>query len=370
MVRAGNEGVIRARYADAAYFYRQDTGRKLDSFTPRLATLTFHTKLGSMLDRAQRLQQLAPTIAAMLGASPTQIAAVARAAELSKSDLVTAMVVEMTSLQGIMGEIYARNSGESAAVAQAIREQYLPRSAGDAVPATLPGLALALADKLDSLAGLFAVRAIPTGSADPFGLRRAALGIVNSLMATRTAFSVRAGLTAAARLQPVAVSEESLAETATFVERRLQGVLDELGYAHDVVEAVLGVRGDNPAAAVDACDALTTAVGQPDWGELFTAYARCARITRTLDTRLELNPAAYLEVGGREPPCQLPAGRRRPGCCDRAGNGIARTTPGSAGAHQCLFQLGIGQCRRCRSAPGQAGAGAAHRRAAGGGSRI
>ena len=179
---------------------------------------------------------------------------------------------------------------------QAIREQYLPRSAGDAVPATLPGLALALADKLDSLVGLFAVKAIPTGSADPFGLRRAALGIVNSLMATRTAFSVRAGLAAAARLQPVPVSEESLAETATFIERRLQGVLDELGYAHDVVEAVLGVRGDNPAAAVDACDALTTAVAQPDWGELFTAYARCARITRTLDTRLELNPAAYLEV--------------------------------------------------------------------------
>ena len=117
VVRAGNEGVIRARYADAAYFYRQDTGRKLDSFTPRLATLTFHTKLGSMLDRAQRLQQLAPTMAAMLGATPPQIAAVARAAELSKSDLVTAMVVEMTSLQGIMGEIYARNSGESAAVA-------------------------------------------------------------------------------------------------------------------------------------------------------------------------------------------------------------------------------------------------------------
>ena len=263
-MRAGNEGVIRARYADAVYFYRQDTGRKLDFFTPRLATLTFHTKLGSMLDRVSRLTQLAPTLADMLGASADQKAAVTRAAALSKSDLVTAMVVEMTSLQGIMGEIYARNSGEPAEVAQAIREQYLPRYAGDAIPATLPGLALALADKLDSLAGLFAVRAIPTGSADPFGLRRAALGIVNSLMATQTDFSVLAGLSAAARLQPVAVSEEVLAETATFVTRRLQGVLDESGYAHDVVEAVLAVRGDNPVAAVRACDALTTAVAQPD----------------------------------------------------------------------------------------------------------
>jgi glycyl-tRNA synthetase len=201
----------------------------------------------------------------------------------------------MTSLQGIIGEIYARHSGEPADVAQAIREQYLPRYAGDAIPASLPGLALALADKLDSLAGLFAVRAIPTGSADPFGLRRAALGVVNSLMATQTDFSVLAGLSVAAQLQPVAVSAEALTETATFVVRRLQGVLDESGYAHDVVEAVLAVRGDNPAAAVRACDALTVAVAQPDWSEIFTAYARCARITRGLETRLDLNPDAYQE---------------------------------------------------------------------------
>jgi glycyl-tRNA synthetase len=180
VVREGYEGVIRARYADAAYFYRHDSGRSLESFTPRLGTLTFHAKLGSMLDRVERLKQLAPQVAEMLGATPEQAAATRRAAELSKSDLVTNMVVEMTSLQGIMGEIYAVRGGEPPAVGQAIREQYLPRFTGDAVPASLPGLALSLADKLDSLAGLFAVRAIPTGSADPFGLRRAALGIVNS----------------------------------------------------------------------------------------------------------------------------------------------------------------------------------------------
>ena len=152
-----------------------------------------------------------------------------RAAELSKSDLVTYMVVEMTSLQGIIGEIYAVKGGETPAVGQAIREQYLPRYTGDDVPASLGGLALALADKLDSLIGLFAVRAIPTGSADPFGLRRAALGVVNSLIATKTNFSVRAGLAAAAKLQPVPVSDEVLGETATFVEKRLEGVMSELG---------------------------------------------------------------------------------------------------------------------------------------------
>ncbi len=295
VVVAGNEGVIRARYADANFFYRQDTTRPLESYTPRLSTLTFHEKLGSMLDKVARLKVLAPHIAEMLQANAAQLAAVQRAAALAKSDLVTSMVVEMTSLQGIMGETYALKSGESPAVAQAIREHYLPRSAGDANPASLPGLALSLADKLDSLAGLFAVGAIPTGSADPFGLRRAALGVVNNLLASGTDFSVKAGLAAAAAEQPVPVSAEALAETAAFVERRLQGVLSDLGYAHDVVEAVLAVRGDNPAAAQRAAIALREMVRRPGWNDAFTAYARCARITRNLAEQLPLNPAAYTE---------------------------------------------------------------------------
>jgi glycyl-tRNA synthetase len=293
VVRQGNEGVIRARYADAAYFFRQDTGRPLESFTPRLATLTFHEKLGSMLDKARRLEQLAPQVAQALGAAPADKEAVARAAALAKSDLVTSMVVEMTSLQGVMGEIYARQSGESDAVATAIREQYLPRSAGDATPRTLPGLALSLADKLDSLAGLFAVGAIPTGSADPFGLRRAALGLVYNLLATNTQFDLRAGLQMAAALQPVAVSDAALDETVTFVVRRLQGVLSDMGFPFDVVEAVLAVRGSDPVAARAACDALAAMVQAPGWSEALTAYARTARITRTLPDRLPLNPAAY-----------------------------------------------------------------------------
>jgi glycyl-tRNA synthetase len=231
----------------------------------------------------------------MLGTTAEDAAAATRAAQLCKSDLMTNMVVEMTSLQGIMGEIYAVRSGESGAVGQAIREQYLPRFAGDAVPASPAGLALALAEKLDSLAGLFAVKAIPTGSADPFGLRRAALGIVNSLVATATDFSVRAGLEAAARLQPVAVSADAVAETAAFVTRRLEGVLGELGFAHDVVDAVLAVRGDSPAAAVRAATALAAAVRQPWWSDAFTAYARTARITRGLSEQLALDPAVYVE---------------------------------------------------------------------------
>jgi glycyl-tRNA synthetase len=295
VVVAGNEGVIRARYADAAFFYRNDTARPLESYTPKLSTLTFHEKLGSMLDKVARLQQLAPQIGQVLDASVADQTAIARAAALAKSDLQTSMVVEMTSLQGIMGEIYAQHSGEPAAVAQAIREHYLPRAAGDANPATLPGLVLSLADKLDSLAGLFAVGAIPTGSADPFGLRRAALGVVYNLLAAQRDFSIRQGLALAADLQPVQVSAAAQAETGAFVERRLQGVLAEMDFAFDVVEAVLAVRGDNPCAAQRACGELGALVQQPWWSEAFTAYARCARITRNLAGQLPLQPAAYAE---------------------------------------------------------------------------
>ncbi len=293
VVRAGNEGVIRARYADAAFFFRNDTARSLESFTPRLATLTFHAKLGSMLDKVQRLEKLAPEIGQMLGGSGDELATVGRAAALSKSDLVTSMVVEMTSLQGIIGEIYAARSGESPAVAQAIREHYLPRFAGDSTPASLPGLALSLADKLDSLAGLFAVGVSPSGSADPFGLRRAALGIVNNLISGQIDFSVNAALGRAAAHLTVEASAQSLADAGEFVTRRLQGVLLEIGYAHDVVEAVLAVRGDNPATAERACAGLTSLVAGEGWNDTFTAYARCARIVRSLDGERALAPAAY-----------------------------------------------------------------------------
>ncbi|MFN8442091.1 MAG: glycine--tRNA ligase subunit beta [Caldilineaceae bacterium] len=295
VVVQGNEGVIRARYADAAYFYRADTGRSLESFTPRLGTLTFQEKLGSMLDKVNRLKELSPQIAEALEATTDQKIDTIRAAELSKSDLVTNMVVEMTSLQGIMGEIYALKSGESKAVAKALREHYLPRSAGDANPESKPGLALSLADKIDSIIGLFAVGAIPTGSADPFGLRRAALGIVNNLLAAKADFSVRNNMLKAAVLQPVQVAESAINEAVSFVEKRLEGVLLEVGFTYDIVAAVLAVRGDNPFKALRACEELSELIKKEWWSESFTAYARCARITRSVEKVLELDASAYVE---------------------------------------------------------------------------
>ena len=293
VVRQGNEGVIRARYADAEFFFRQDTAKPLDSFTERLGTLTFHAKLGSMLEKVARLQTLAPQIARMLGAAEEDVETTRQAAALCKSDLVTSMVVEMTSLQGVMGEIYALKSGVQPSVAQAIREHYLPRFDGDVIPKSAAGLGLSLADRLDSLVGLFGVGVMPSGSADPFGLRRAALGIVNALTLANLPFDLTAALELAASRYDGLLSDTAVSEAREFIIRRLETRLRELSYRPDVVDAVLAVQGDDPYAAAEAVRHLTAAVAASKWEESFTAYARCARIVRAIDRELPLNPAAY-----------------------------------------------------------------------------
>ncbi|MCY4083242.1 MAG: glycine--tRNA ligase subunit beta [Caldilineaceae bacterium] len=295
VVRQGNEGVIRARYADAEFFYKQDTAKPFDTFTQRLETLTFHARLGSMLDKAGRLQSLAPHIAQMLRAGKQDVETARQAAALCKTDLVTSMVVEMTSLQGIMGEIYALRSGQRPGVAQAIREHYLPRFDGDTIPASSAGLALSLADKLDSLVGLFGVGVTPSGSADPFGLRRAALGIVNALTLANLPFDLTAALQQAASQYRTLLSDDAVPNARDFVIRRLERKLRDLGHPPDVVDAVLAARGDDPFAAVGAVHHLAAAVSSPDWEETLTAYARCARIVRSIDRELPLQPAAYRE---------------------------------------------------------------------------
>ncbi len=295
VVRQGNEGVIRARYADAEYFYRQDTAKPLDTFTNRLETLTFHAKLGSMLEKAARLETLAPQISQMLGAGEQTTETSRRAAALSKTDLVTSMVVEMTSLQGVMGEIYALKSGAPLAVAQAIREHYLPRFDGDAVPRSAAGLALSLADKLDSLVGLFGVGVSPSGSADPFGLRRAALGIVNALTLTSSSFDLSTAFEHAASHYGNLLAEDAVSSARDFTIRRLERKLRDLGHAPDVVDAVLAARGDDPYSAVGTVHHLAAAVASPNWEETFTAYARCARIVRGIERDLPLQPESYQE---------------------------------------------------------------------------
>jgi glycyl-tRNA synthetase len=218
-----------------------------------------------------------------------------RAAELCKADLATQMVVEMTSLQGQMGRHYALRSGESPAVARAIFEHYLPRYAGDGVPGERPGLLVGLADRLDSLAGLFAAGLAPSGNKDPFAQRRAALGLVGNLIAWELDFDLRDALAAAAARLPIPASDESQAAVLAFIIERLRNALLEAGGRYDVVDAVLAAQGHNPAGASRAVQALGAWVARPDWGEILPAYARCVRITRDLEERFPLDASLFAD---------------------------------------------------------------------------
>jgi glycyl-tRNA synthetase len=202
-------------------------------------------------------------------------------------------------------------SGESQVVADAIYEHYLPRFAGDQLPATRPGLALGLANRLDSLAGLFAVGLAPSGSADPYGLRRDALGLVTVLMSpcadreTGSDYSIATGLRQAAGLLPerVKVSQEALGACLDFVTRRLEGVLRERGLRHDVVQAALAERGDNPYRCLQAAQGLQRWVQREDWERLLVAYARCKRIVRPILDEVRgyrVDPGAFTEQASRD----------------------------------------------------------------------
>ena len=286
-VTAGNEQVLRARFADAAFFYKHDTQHTLADCVAQLATLTFQAKLGSMRDKVHRLEQLTPAVARLLGLSAEETAVAQRAAALSKADLATRMVVEMTSLQGIMGGHYARTSGESEAVATALAEQY------NSVSTTRPGLALALADRLDSLLGLFAVGLAPRGSNDPFALRRAALGVIENLVANQIPFDIRQALVEVAKLLPVASAAETIAAVLAFISGRLEGILRERGIPAAVVRAVLAEQGHNPYVASQAATALAEAMTAPDWQEVLESYSRCVRITRQLQETLVVRPDVF-----------------------------------------------------------------------------
>jgi glycyl-tRNA synthetase len=301
-VRAGNEAVLRARFADAAYFFRHDIEKPLDAYLPKLETLTFQAKLGSMLDKAKRIETLTEEIGKAMSASDVDLRIARRAAQLCKADLATSMVIDFTSLQGIMGrEYYKINHGSDDAtqvdaVASAIFEHYLPRYAGDETPKTLAGLIVSLADKLDSIAGLFAVGLAPKGSADPFALRRSAIGVVQNLIESKRSFSLRAGLHAAALRLPVRASDEALDAAHKFIVERQRALLLESsngqGRRFDVVDAVLAAQGDDPYRALVGVEQLSDWVKREEWTLMLAAYSRSARITRDLREALPLDVSA------------------------------------------------------------------------------
>ena len=295
LIIEGNEHVIQARFADAAFFVNEDTKQPLEDYLPKLGTLMFQKELGSVLDKTQRIRKLVADIASQLGLNAEQIEIAQRAAELCKADLVTHMVVEMTSLQGSIGRHYALNSGEPAEVADAIFEHYLPRFAGDEAPESIAGFVVGLADRLDSLAGLFTVGLAPSGTKDPFGQRRAALGVVGMLMELNLEFDLREALQAAAKYLPREMSPADLDDCLRFIIERQRNLLLELGKPFDVIDAVLSAQGHNPSRASRAVDDLNTWVQREDWSQILPTYSRCVRITRDLDEIYPVDEKVFVE---------------------------------------------------------------------------
>jgi glycyl-tRNA synthetase len=296
IVQLGNNDVIRARFSDAKFFYENDIRQHLGCFVSNLGTLTFQEELGSVLDKVKRLERLAPRLGEMLDLSPAELMTVQRAANLCKADLATQMVVEMTSLQGIMGREYARRSGEPPQVAQAIYEHYLPRFAGDELPASLPGIIIGLADRLDSLVGLFAVGLQPTGTKDPFALRRAALGIVQVLIEVGLHFDLRRAVSITAKMLPISTDENTQSQVLDYITQRLRGMLLDQGLRYDVVDAVLAEQNHDPYQAAKATERLAEWVQREDWMDILNAYARCVRIVRDHKTQYPVDSNLFSEA--------------------------------------------------------------------------
>ncbi len=291
-VREGNEHVLGARFADANFFVREDVKLKLEEYRPKLAKLTFHTKLGSYLDKSNRMLILGAEIGALLGfkGNAALIKPIGRAVYLSKADLVTQMVTEMTSLQGIIGGEYALRSGEDPEVAKAIAEQY------QTVPQTQVGMAVALTDRINSLVGLFAAGLAPTGAKDPFGLRRAAIGVVQPLIEHDIDFDLAEAVKESAKTQPIEVKEDVQKKILEFITGRLSVVLKDMGYKHDVVEAVLAAQSNNPAGTVRAVKQLQAWTEREDWSSILDGYARCVRITRDQKDIYKIKEKSLREV--------------------------------------------------------------------------
>jgi glycyl-tRNA synthetase len=295
VVRAGNEAVLRARYEDAAFFWRADLQVTPAEFRSRLGRLTFADKLGSMDDRAGRIATLARDLAASVELSAAEVETLRRAGELAKFDLATEMVVELSKLAGIMAREYAVRAGETPEVAAALHEMEMPRSAGAALPKSLPGALLAVADRLDLLAGLFGTGAEPKGSSDPFALRRAALGVIAILRAhpQLAPITISGGLAAASARQPVEVTAARQAEAARFIVGRYEQVLLDAGHPHKLVQAVLPLA-DRPLLADATLETLPGLVSDAAFAALVEAVLRVQRIVPA-DTAAGYDPALFAE---------------------------------------------------------------------------
>ena len=287
LIRAGHERVLRARFADARFFWQTDQRCRLADYLPKLLNVTYESRLGSYGDKVERMRWLARWIADQWfssGHRQADVAAADRAAELAKCDLVTEMVHEFTELQGIVGGLYARAQGEPDTVWMAVYDHYRPLGIDEPLPRNITGSIVSLADKLDSLVACYAVGAIPSGSSDPFALRRAALGVVRTLLELKLPLSLSSAISATARaLEEKApkkkVSSEAEKQVLEFLFDRARFVLKERqGYAYDEVNAVFASGCDDLVDAVRRVAALKAIRHTRNFAPLATAFKRIRKI--------------------------------------------------------------------------------------------
>lgn len=294
-VQHGNERVLRARLADAQFFFDEDRKKSLEEHMEKLKTVVFQEGLGTVYEKSLRLEKLAAKIAGAIGASEAEKKAAERAARLSKADLVTGMVTEFTELQGVMGKEYARLDGESEDVALAIDEHYMPRFAGDALPKTCAGLVVSLADKMDNIVATFSRGLIPTGSQDPFALRRQALGMVHSIIEAGVTVSLRELVNWTMDLlaiQDAAVREKMQADVADFMRLRLKNVLAEAGIRYDIADAVLGDI-DDVRRVMLAAEAVRAQLAAPDMAAAVQAFVRVANLAAKAEGKARIDEALF-----------------------------------------------------------------------------
>jgi glycyl-tRNA synthetase beta chain len=278
---AGNERVLRARFSDARHFWDLDRTRSLESRVAALDGITFHAKLGTQGQRTARLMGLASVIAPFVKADA---AFAERAAKLAKADLTTGMVGEFPELQGVMGRYYALHDGEEPCIAEAIQDHYAPKGRSDAPPTHPVAIAVALADKLDLLAGFFGIGEKPTGAGDPYALRRAALGVIRIIREHRLRLSLTVLLTEADKRQ--LVPAQGVDEILDFLLERLRVQLRAEGARHDVLSAVLGIgRDDDLTWLLARTDAVAGLLGTADGTNLLAAAKRAANILRIEDKK-------------------------------------------------------------------------------------
>ncbi|BAV34818.1 glycyl-tRNA synthetase subunit beta [Sulfuricaulis limicola] len=274
----GNERVLRARLSDARFFYDQDRKQRLADRLPRLANVVYHNKLGSQLERVQRLEKLAGRIAQLLKADRAHAE---RAAQLCKADLLTEMVGEFPELQGIMGRYYAKYDHEPTVVADAVEQHYWPRTAGGELPRQPIAVCVALADKLDTLVGIYGIGLVPTGEKDPFGLRRAALGVVRILVEKSLALDVKDLLTSARSQFPSGVIADSVVQDLHgFMLERLKPYLKEKGFEADEIDAVVSLNPARLDQVLPRLQALKEFRALPEGQALAAANKRIRNILR------------------------------------------------------------------------------------------